>query len=50
MRGGGATGPQPMSTAAPYTGAQINFGDRTPYLTLFYTRGLEIVVLHVMDP
>jgi hypothetical protein len=27
-------GPQPMSTAVQYTGAQLNFGDLTPYLTM----------------
>jgi hypothetical protein len=34
MRGeGGVAGSQPMSTVLPYTGAPINFGDLTPYLT-----------------
>ncbi len=34
MRGeGGDAGSQPMSKAVPYTGAQINFGDLTTYLT-----------------
>jgi hypothetical protein len=33
--GGGVAGSQPMSTAVhrTVTGAQINFGDLTPYLT-----------------
>jgi hypothetical protein len=32
---GGVASSQPMSTAVcMYTGAQINFGDLTPYLTL----------------
>ncbi len=31
--GGGVAWSQPMSTTAQYTGAQINFGDLTPYLT-----------------
>ncbi len=31
--GGGVAGYQPMSTAACVHGAQINFGDLTPYLT-----------------
>jgi hypothetical protein len=32
--GGGMTGPQPMSMAVQCApGAQINFGDQTPYLT-----------------
>jgi hypothetical protein len=35
MRGGGVAGSQPMITAV-YTGAQINFGDLTPYLTYEY--------------
>ncbi len=30
--GGGVAGSQPMSTAVQYNGAQINFGDLTPYL------------------
>ncbi len=35
LRGGGVAGPQPMRTAVHITwhGAQINFGDLTPYLT-----------------
>ncbi len=32
--GGGVAGPQPMSTTSSCAhGAQINFGDLTPYLT-----------------
>jgi hypothetical protein len=31
--GGGAAGSQPLSTALHMHGAQINFGDLTPYLT-----------------
>jgi hypothetical protein len=38
MRGGGVAVSQPMSTAVQYTGAQINFGDLTPYLTYGCTR------------
>jgi hypothetical protein len=32
-RGGGVAGSQPMSTVVHMDGAQINFGDLTPYLT-----------------
>jgi hypothetical protein len=30
---GEMAGSQPVNTAVQYTGAQINFGDLTPYLT-----------------
>jgi hypothetical protein len=33
----GCAGSQLMSTAVDMHGAQINFGDLTPYLTLMYT-------------
>ncbi len=35
--GEGVAGPQPMSPTVQYTGAQINFGDLTPYFTYIWS-------------
>ncbi len=48
MREGGAAGSQPMSTAVQwYTGAQISFGDLTPYLT-YGTKALVLRYIHIV--
>ncbi len=39
----GERGSQPISTAVQYTGAQINFGDPTPYLTYAVTRIMQLL-------